>query len=137
MSLNVLMVDDSKTVLDVLARTLHLAGIDIGQLHRAGNGEEAMVVLQNNWVDLVFADINMPIMNGVQLVEKMAESGILATVPVIIVSTEGSAARMEQLKVKGISAYVRKPFTPEGIKQVVAEVLSRRTPEASGDERVA
>ena len=126
MSLNVLLVDDSETVLDVLTRTLGLAALDVGQVYRASNGQEALDVLKDNWVDLVFADINMPVMGGVEMVESMSRDGLLKTIPVVIVSTEGSATRIASLKSKGVAGYIRKPFTPESIKAVVQEVIAAR-----------
>jgi len=123
MPLNILVVDDSETVRAVIAKTLRIAGIPIGKLHMAGNGREALDLLSAEWVDLVFADINMPVMGGVELVEKMSADGMLKSVPVVIVSTEGSATRIEQLKAKGVSAYIRKPFTPEILRDTVQQVL--------------
>lgn len=126
MSMNVLLVDDSETVLDVLSRTLKLAALDLNQVYRAGNGQEALQLLKANWVDLVFADINMPVMGGVEMVETMARDGLLKTIPVVIVSTEGSATRIQSLREKGVAGYIRKPFTPESIKAVVQEVMAAK-----------
>ncbi len=126
MSYNILTVDDSPTVRAVIGKTLRLAGIDLGDLHEAGNGEEALEILREQWIDLVFADINMPVMNGIELVERMSEHGIMQTIPVVIVSTEGSATRIDQLKRKGIVEYIRKPFTPESLKTVVDKILGEK-----------
>ncbi len=123
MALNILVVDDSATVRAVIAKTLDIAGVPVGELYAAENGREALDILGNNWIDIVFADINMPVMGGIEMVEKMNEEGLLKTIPVVIVSTEGSATRIEQLKAKGVSAYVRKPFTPEIIRNVVDDIM--------------
>jgi len=123
MGYNIMIVDDSVTIRAIIAKTLRLAGIPVGELTEASNGREALEVLQSKWVDLVFLDINMPVMNGVELVEHMEADGLMSTVPVIVVSTEGSQTRIEQLYSKGVRAYMRKPFTPEGLKQVVDQVL--------------
>jgi two-component system chemotaxis response regulator CheY len=123
MAFNILIVDDSATVRAVIAKTFQLANIPINELHQAANGKEALEVLGNHWIDLVFADINMPIMGGVEMIEKMCADGLLKTIPVVIVSTEGSATRIEQLKDKGIRAYIRKPFTPELIRKVVDDIM--------------
>jgi len=123
MSLNILIVDDSITVRAVIKKTLKLAEIPHNELFEAENGQVALDILKDQWVDLVFADINMPIMTGIEMVERMSEDGMLETIPVIVVSTEGSKTRIEELKQKGISAYIRKPFTPETIKSVVNDVL--------------
>jgi len=123
MAINVLVVDDSEIVRQVIAKTLQLAGVPVNQLFMAGNGKEALEILAENWIDLVFSDINMPVMTGIELIEEMHKDEILKTVPVIVVSTEGSVTRMEELRAKGVSAYVRKPFTPETLRKVVEEVL--------------
>ncbi len=123
MKFNILVVDDSKTVRAVVRKTLELAGIPLNDYHEAANGKEALEILNNEWVDIVFADINMPIMGGIEMVEKMADNGLMKTIPVIIISTEGSKSRIEKLKSKGVSAYLRKPFTPELLKQVVDDIL--------------
>jgi len=126
MALNVLVVDDSATVRAIIAKTLQLAGVHVNELREAANGKEALDILAGHRIDLVFTDINMPVMGGVEMVEAMCRDGILKAVPVIIVSTEGSATRIEQLKAKGVSAYIRKPFTPELLKDVVHNVVGVR-----------
>ncbi len=65
----------------------------------------------------------MPEMNGIELVDAMAEDGLLKSIPVIIVSTDGSTTRIEELKGKGIRDYIRKPFTPESIGEIIDKVL--------------
>jgi two-component system chemotaxis response regulator CheY len=122
MSLNVLLVDDSITVRSVMEKTLHLAGIQTNTVLHAANGKEALEILGNEWVDLIFADINMPVMNGVEMIEKMSHDGLMKTIPVVVVSTEGSQTRIEQLKDKGITAYIRKPFQPEDFKAIVDDL---------------
>ena len=84
---------------------------------------EALDLLKKHWIDLVFADINMPEMNGIEMVQKMREDGLLDTIPVVIVSSDGSQARIEELMSKGVRAYLRKPFTPEAIKEITNKVL--------------
>jgi two-component system, chemotaxis family, chemotaxis protein CheY len=123
MALNILVVDDSSTVRAVIRKTLELAEVPVKTLYEACNGKEALEILADSWIDLIFADINMPVMGGVEMIDKMSEDGILKSVPVVIISTEGSKTRIEQLKQKGVSAYLRKPFTPELLKQVVDDVL--------------
>jgi len=123
MAFNILVVDDSQMVRAVIAKTLQLAEVPVKELFQAANGKEALDILGNNWIDLVFADINMPVMTGVEMIETMHEDGLLQTVPVIIVSSDGSSTRMDQLKAKGVTAYIRKPFTPELLRSVVDDIL--------------
>lgn len=123
MSFNILIVDDSRTIRSVIKKTLLIAGVPTGELFEASNGLEGLQIMKNNWVDLCFADINMPVMNGIQMIEKMLEDHMLEKLPVVIVSTEGSKTRIEELFRKGVRAYLRKPITPEIVRNVVKEVL--------------
>jgi len=123
MSFNILIVDDSETTRQMIAKTLRLAKVPINKLLEACNGQEGLDILEQEWVDLVLADLNMPVMTGMEMLERMAEDGVLKTIPVVIVSTEGSTTRIDQLKAKGISAYVRKPFTPELIGKIARDLL--------------
>lgn len=123
MALNILVVDDSVTVRAVIIKTIGLAGIDTNEIFQAGNGEEGLAALEEHWVDLVFSDINMPIMGGVEMVKRMKEDDEMKNIPVVVISTEGSVTRVEQLKQQGISAYIRKPFTPELVREVVEKVI--------------
>lgn len=123
MAFNILLVDDSLTVRAVIKKTLHLAGVEIGELHEAGNGQEALAVLDANWIDLVFADLCMPVMDGEEFVDRLQQSGVLATLPVVIVSSAGSEPRIARLREKGVRDFVHKPFTPERIREVVDQVM--------------
>jgi len=123
MSFNILTVDDSKTIRKVIKKTLQLSGVPVGEFYEAENGKQALEIMQANWVDLVFADINMPVMNGVEMIERMAEDNILDKLPVIIVSTEGSKTRIDELMHKGVKAYLRKPITPENLRNAVINVM--------------
>lgn len=127
MSLNILVVDDSETVRDIIAKTLAMAQVPVNELYKAANGKEALEILRDKWVDLVFSDINMPVMTGVEMIEKMNEDDLLKSVPVVVISTEGSATRIDQLKEKGVCAYVRKPFTPEKIREVVDSIIGGKS----------
>ncbi|MCP4567116.1 MAG: response regulator [FCB group bacterium] len=123
MAYNILVVDDSKTIRSIIIKTLRLTTLEIGEILEAGNGREALDCLKDNWVDLVLSDLNMPEMSGVEMVNIMAEDGMLNDIPVIVISTDGSATRIEELKEKGIREYIRKPFSPETIGEIIDKVL--------------
>ena len=123
MSINILIVDDSAIVRAVIEKAIRLADQAIGEIYQAENGKVALEILADNWIDLVLTDINMPVMDGVEMIEKMCDDGLLKTIPVVIISTEGSTARIEQLMAKGVTAYLRKPFAPEAFVQVLKDVL--------------
>ena len=86
------------TVRAVIKKALTLAEVDFNELYQAGNGQEALDVLEDNWVDLIFCDISMPEMDGEEFVKVMNEKGMIETVPVVIVSSAGSEPRMARLK---------------------------------------
>lgn len=123
MAYNILVVDDSDTVRAFVAKSLGLAGVPMGSLFQAANGAEGLEILRREWVDLVLADINMPVMGGMKMVEEMKGDEGLRGIPVVIVSTEGSATRIQALKDKGVSAFLRKPFQPEELKRTVDALL--------------
>jgi len=127
MAYNILIVDDSLTARTFIARTLEISGVDLQQVYQARNGQEALDLLQREWVDIVFVDINMPVMNGVELVNRMRASEVLKSVPVIVISTDRSAQRMNELKAAGVQAYLTKPITPEELKAIVERFLTPAT----------
>ena len=123
MSYNILIVDDSKTIRSVIKKTLDIADVPVGDLYEAENGKEALDVMNSNWIDLIFADINMPVMTGIEMIKKMSEDNMLDKTPVIIVSTEGSKTRIDELLELGVKAYLRKPINPEELRNIVKEVM--------------
>ena len=123
MAFNILLVDDSATVRAVISKALKLAGVDINELYQAGNGKEALEVLEDSWVDLIFCDVSMPVMDGEEFVSSLNERGMIESIPVVIVSSAGSEPRVARLKAKGVRDYIQKPFTPERIREVVDQVM--------------
>ena len=123
MSYTILVADDSAIVRSMVKKAISMAGLDVGHVHEAANGREALDILRRTWVDVVFADINMPEMTGAELVRHMKADPALATTPVVIVSSERSAARIEELQRDGARAYLKKPFRPEQFREVVDALL--------------
>jgi two-component system chemotaxis response regulator CheY len=123
MSYRILIVDDSNIVRKVFVKTLGMTNIPVGGLLEAGNGLEALNVLEREWIDLIFLDINMPVMDGVTFMNRLRAQTTHRETPVVIVSTEGSRVRRAELADLGISAYLRKPVTPEQLVKVFEETL--------------
>ena len=123
MGYNVLIVDDSMIIRKMIAKTLSISGLEISEFYFAENGRQALNQLRENWIDIVFADINMPEMNGMEMIEEMKKEDLLSTVPVVIISTERSRERIATLKAAGVKAYLRKPFIPEEFTRVVKDLL--------------
>lgn len=132
MSYSVLVVDDSATIRSIIKRSIEMSRSDLDCVYLAENGVEALEVLGTKRVDLVFADLNMPTMGGLELVQKMSESNLFASIPVVIVSSERSQTRIEELESQGIKAYLTKPIRPESLQKVMKEILS--TEERAGAE---
>ncbi len=122
MGYNILVVDDSSVMRTMIIKSLGMSGVEIGEVYQSGNGKEGLEELDKNWVDLVIIDINMPVMNGQEMIENMRQNEEMSKVPVIVISTEGSEKRIAQLKEKGIR-FIHKPFTPEIIRDTVNEIM--------------
>ena len=121
--LNVLVVDDSVVMRRMVARSLSMGGLPVGEVYEAGDGVEALGVMDSRWVDLVLCDINMPGMDGIELVRRMVANEVTRRVPVVMVSTERSEPRIQELKELGVGGYLHKPFRPEELAQLVRGVL--------------
>ncbi|HPP81614.1 MAG TPA: response regulator, partial [Deltaproteobacteria bacterium] len=89
----------------------------------ASNGVEALRLIANEPVDLVITDINMPQMDGFELIERMRLDMMMKDIPVMVISTEGSLTRVSHLEGLGVKGYIRKPFTAQEITQAIAEIL--------------
>ena len=122
MSLNVLIVDDSSVGRMMVSKCLTLSGVPIGQIHQAGNGQEGMDALAEHWVDLIFADINMPVMNGEEMIERIRANSKWDDVPIVVISTEGSQTRIERLERHG-ATFIHKPFNAETVRDVIQRLL--------------
>ena len=123
MAYKILLIDDSAIVRKMLKKTLELSGLELSEVLEAGNGQEGLDVLRREWVDLVFLDINMPVMNGMEFMRVINADDILSKTPVVVVSTEGSQDRQDELFNLSIKAFVRKPVTPEILSETIASVL--------------
>jgi len=121
--LDVLIVDDSAAIRKILQRVLRQTGIPIGNIVEAGDGREALEALKTQTVGLALLDINMPNMDGLELLGHLKASETWAHLPVIMVSTEGSQAKVLEAVKMGASGYVRKPFNSDQIKEKLAEIL--------------
>jgi two-component system, chemotaxis family, chemotaxis protein CheY len=121
----VLIVDDSPVMRAFIRRILRLSGIEAAEFLEAGDGQEALQVLHREWVDVVLTDINMPNMDGEQLVRSLDADDVLKSVPVVVVSTDGTENRMQQMLSLGARGYVKKPFLPETLREEMERVLGK------------
>lgn len=122
MAINILIADDSSVMRSMILKTMYLSGLPIGEIYQAANGQEGLEALEGNWVDLVIADINMPVMNGEEMIDRMRGDLVTRDIPVVVVSSEGSQKRIKRLKEKGV-IFVHKPFTPELVRDTIKAII--------------
>ena len=127
MPVRVLIVDDSSVMRKIVDRSLRQAGIEISQLFEAGNGAEALGVIQDNKVDLILCDINMPVMDGLEFIKQLTAVDNAKGVPVVMITTEGSEAHVVQALASGARGYIRKPFTADQVKEHVIPILAGKS----------
>ena len=118
MALNVLVVDDSAIMRTMIIKTLRISGLPLGEVYEAANGQEGLEKLSENWVDLALVDINMPVMNGEEMIDRVRQNPETSDLSIIVVSTESSDTRIDMLHKKG-AEFVHKPFTPESLRQTI------------------
>src|SRR5579863_767703 len=123
MAYNVLIVDDSPAMRSFMRRVLEMSGLPIGTCFEANNGQEALDRLRAEWVDIVLTDLNMPTMDGEQFVRCMEADAALRSIPVLVVSTDRTEGRVQQMLALGAKGYLSKPFLPETLREEVEKVF--------------
>jgi two-component system chemotaxis response regulator CheY len=120
--LTLLVVDDSAMMRAMIKRVAQLTGVPIAEVLEAANGLEALRVLEAHTVDVLFTDINMPEMTGTELLQEVEKHPEWNRIIRVIVSTDGSQARRDEVASLHAHAYVEKPFRPEVMRDVLAQV---------------
>ncbi|MCC7235330.1 MAG: response regulator [Bryobacterales bacterium] len=123
MAVDILIVDDSAAIRKILQRVLLQAEVPLGKVHEAGDGVEALAKLSVEKVGLILSDINMPNMDGLELLGKLKSTDTLKDVPVVMITTEGGQAKVLEAVNLGAAGYVRKPFTAEQIKEKLVGII--------------
>ena len=122
MAFNVLIVDDSSVMRSIILKCLRMSGIPLGEVYHASNGKEGLEALNQHWIDLVFADIIMPIMNGEEMIDCIRQDPHISNIPIIVISTEGGETRIQRLKSKGAS-FIHKPFSPTLVRDTIKNLI--------------
>ena len=122
MKLNVLIVDDSPIMRRMIKKTIVLSGIETGNIREAGDGQEALAQLEVHPVDILFVDINMPVMDGLELLERVRNQPENRDLSVFIISTESNEKRIEYIKSQN-AEFLHKPFTPEDLKKKILQLV--------------
>ena len=126
MAYSVLIVDDSPVMRSFIRRVLSLSGFEVGECSEAGNGIEALALLSAHRVDVILTDINMPGMNGEELMRRLSADGTLKTTPAVVISTDATNERIVRMIELGAKGYMAKPFTPETLRDELERVLGDR-----------
>lgn len=127
MSYRVLIVDDSPAMRGFIRRVLDLSGFDVGEVFEAGDGLEALAILDENrdasQIDVILTDINMPRMDGEEFVLHLREDADLDEIPVVVLSADSSEARVARMLAAGARGYLPKPLSPERLRAELDRVL--------------
>ena len=124
MGINVMIVDDSSVMRKIVERSLRQAYKDpIDQVLEAGDGGEAIDKLQSASVNVIFSDINMPNVNGIEFLKRLKDSP-QAGAPVIMITTEGGEQTVLEAIQLGAKGFIRKPFTPVQMEAALTKALT-------------
>ena len=127
--MRILIVDDSSMMRTLIKRVVVLADVPVDDILEAGNGAEALTILEACDVQLLLTDINMPVMTGIELLRLLAGDPRWKSLTRVVISTDGSAARRDEVAGLGVRCYLEKPFSPEVMRDVLTELA--RTARAS------
>ena len=119
-----LIVDDSSVMRKIVERSLRQAGLDSLVVYEAGSGTEGLEQLKVKQVDLILSDINMPLMDGLEFLRQIRAQNLAPGVPVVMITTESSEEHVKQAIQCGAQGYIRKPFTPDQVKERVLPLLN-------------
>ena len=120
--MRILIVDDSSMMRAMIKRVVKLTEVPVEEVLEAGDGAEALALLEQHDVQLLLTDINMPVMNGAELLHALADDERWSGLTRVIISTDGSTARREEAAGLDVRCYLEKPFSPEVLRDVLNDV---------------
>ncbi len=126
--MRILIVDDSSMMRTMIKRVVVLSRVPVDDILEAGNGAEALEILETSDVNLLLTDINMPVMTGVELLRELADDDRWNDLTRVVISTDGSPTRREEVAGLDVRCYLEKPFTPEVMRDVLSEVARTNRP---------
>lgn len=125
-TIRALVIDDSKIMRGMVKENLKRTGLAEFEFTEAGDGSEAIDLFDPDRIDIVFADWNMPKMNGIEFARHVRSLGYANHVPVVMITSESADGRQEEaFDSARITCYITKPFTTEQIKEKVAPVIDK------------
>ena len=117
--MRILIVDDSSMMRSMIKRVVRMTDVPVDEILEAGDGAEALKLLESHDVQLLLTDINMPVMNGADLLRRLASNDRWRDLTRVIISTDGSTQRREEAADLSVSCYLKKPFSPEVLRDVL------------------
>ena len=119
--MRILIVDDSSMMRALIKRVVRMTDVPVEEILEAGDGVQALSLLETHDVQLLLTDINMPGMNGADLLRKVAGNDRWRRLTRVVISTDGSTARREEAADLSVRCYLKKPFTPEVLRDVLTD----------------
>ena len=120
--MRILIVDDSAMMRAMIKRVIKLADVSVDEVFEATNGAEALELLKQHDFQLLLTDINMPVMNGADLLREISLNERWRNLSRVIISTDGSTVRREEAEDLDVRCYLEKPFSPEVLRDVLNEL---------------
>lgn len=120
MAKNIMIVDDSKSIRQTLSFTLSEAGYEVCE---AVDGADALKVIEGKSIDMVFTDLNMPNMNGLDLIRSLRGNADYRYMPIVMLTTESDGGIKQEGKEAGATAWIVKPFKPAQLLAVAKKIL--------------
>jgi two-component system chemotaxis response regulator CheY len=121
--MTVLIVDDSSVMRKIVERALRQAGLELNRVVEAGSGREALEALRHEAVQLIVSDINMPNMDGLEFLRQVQREGLARGAPAVMITTESGEDHVREALAAGAQGYIRKPFTPDQVRDRVLPLL--------------
>jgi two-component system, chemotaxis family, chemotaxis protein CheY len=122
--MRILIVDDSSMMRAMIKRVVKLTNVPVDEILEAGDGAQALTLLETHDVQLLLTDINMPVMSGADLLRRVADDDRWRHLTRVIISTDGSEARREQAAELSVRCYLQKPFSPEVLRDVLTDAAA-------------
>jgi len=119
--MRILIVDDSSMMRAMIKRVVKLTNVPVEEILEAGDGAQALSLLEAHDVQLLLTDINMPVMNGADLLRRVATNDRWRRLTRVVISTDGSTARREEAAELSVRCYLKKPFSPEVLRDVLTD----------------
>lgn len=124
MPFNILIVDDSTCMRKVLRKSIVMCGIGEVEFFEAENGKLALDIVRNEWIDLVLSDINMPVMDGLEMIKILGEEGSLKNIQVIVITSDKQETTKKTINDRNVVDILYKPFKPEDLRQLLIKIFN-------------